>query len=224
MYVACHGDYLVQILEKLVNGREPIFRHNNLCVSCLGSGPGSDIVAVLKFLDEHDEEPTKNVTCYSFDKEEAWKDTRGKILKSMQTTKVLKPRRRIWDITKLDSWKDRPEFPQTDLFTMSYFVSEVYSLDGLGLVGKFWGELFRRTKPGALFLNNDNSFKRLDSYFDKQWKEAGIKCLVSDECELTPRPSEEKSVLDEYRKKFNEIYPKLRSKVSYRVLRKPLKA
>ncbi len=76
-YVASHGDYIVQLLVELrakLGGR--IFTSNMARVSCVGGGPGSDIIAVLKYLDEHiNTEPVKKLTCYLLDREQAWADT-----------------------------------------------------------------------------------------------------------------------------------------------------
>jgi hypothetical protein len=54
-YVGAHGDYLVQIMEHLksVLGSKSIFKAETARISCVGGGPGSDIIAVLKYLDEY---------------------------------------------------------------------------------------------------------------------------------------------------------------------------
>ena len=52
-YVASHGDYVVQVLEALSKELDgPIFDPGKIRVSCIGGGPGSDIIAILKYLDE----------------------------------------------------------------------------------------------------------------------------------------------------------------------------
>jgi hypothetical protein len=53
-----------------------------------------------------------------------------------------------------DPWKYQRKFLQADLFTLSYFVSEVYALDasGAGKLTAFWQELFGSAKPGAMFI------------------------------------------------------------------------
>jgi hypothetical protein len=48
-YVAAHGDYVVQVMQHLrgvLKGN--LFQSHNARVSCVGGGPGSDIIAVLK--------------------------------------------------------------------------------------------------------------------------------------------------------------------------------
>jgi hypothetical protein len=76
-YVAAHGDYVVQVLDMLRDKLDGnIFSGENVRVSCVGGGPGSDIIGVLKYLDDHKKEETvEKITCYLLDKEQAWADT-----------------------------------------------------------------------------------------------------------------------------------------------------
>ena len=103
---------------------------------------------------------------------------------------------------------------------MSYFVSEVKALDSTGVVTKFWQTLFQEAKPGALFLYDDNGHDAFNSYFDGQWKKAGLKCIIESTNQMTsPLGSEQKSDLGSYLTKFGQL-PKLKTPLSYRVLRK----
>lgn len=222
-YVASHGDYVVQVLEALrAQLASPVFTSEIVRVSCIGGGPGSDIIAVLKYLDERSKtENVKKVTCYLLDREQAWADTWTELDDSLKTELKLHANFQPLDVTEPDSWAQQTKFLQADLFTLSYFVSEVRSLDGNGVVTKFWKNLFKEAKSGALFLYNDNGHNHFNTYFDKQWKDAGLTCLVSkDNIDMWPRWSEEKSEFGEFLKKFGQ-QPKLKSSLSYRVLRKP---
>lgn len=222
-YVASHGDYVVQVLEAFrakLDG--PVFTSENVRLSCIGGGPGSDIIAVLKYLDEHSKsENVKKVTCYLLDREQAWADTWTELDDSLKTELKLHANFQPLDVTDPDSWAQQTKFLQADLFTLSYFVSEVWSLDGSGVVTNFWKKLFKEAKSGALFLYDDNGHDDFNAYFDKQWKDAGLACLVSkNNIDIRPRWSEEKSELGEFLEKFGQ-QPKLKSSLSYRVLKKP---
>jgi len=75
-YTASHGDYVVQTLQKAgraVGGT--LFNAETLRLSCVGGGPGSDVIGTLKYLSDHMNEPTKKLTCYLLDGEQAWADT-----------------------------------------------------------------------------------------------------------------------------------------------------
>jgi hypothetical protein len=117
--------------------------------------------------------------------------------------------------------ENQRKFLQADLFTMSYFVSEVFALDQDGSVSAFWRELFREARPGALFLYTDNGSVAFNEYFDKICGEATKLTMLIErtDTDLAPRYSEEKSELGDYLNKFNRT-PKLKARVTYRVLQK----
>jgi hypothetical protein len=177
--------------------------------------------AVLKYLDEYNnEENVEKVICYLLDKEQAWADTWTELDESFGLPLPLNTNFQPLDVTNLDSWKFQQKFLQADLFTMSYFVSEVCHLDTNGDVSKFWGKLFQGAKPGALFVYIDNGHEDFNSYFDAQWQAAGLTCLIcEDNTRWIPRYSEQSSDLGIYCQKFGQ-QPKLQGFLSYRVLRK----
>jgi hypothetical protein len=219
-YVAAHGDYVVQLLEILGSTRE-IFENKNLRVSCLGGGPGSDIIGILKYLEEcGDGASVKNLTCHLLDREQAWSDTWSEIKASLRLGITLDVYSQTFDITDATSWKHQKKFLQADLFTLIYFVSEVIALDKNGEVAESFLEIFERAKSGALFLYIDNGHDAFTSYFDKLCKKAHLKCLVADDVRWIPRRSEHASEVDVYRTKFGHN-PKLQAQLTYRVFRKP---
>lgn len=223
VYVAAHGDYVVQILaEARVKLGGSIFASENVRVTCIGGGPGSDVVAVLKYLDDYKKfEPVKKVTCYLLDREQAWADTWVEIDDSISSGVALHANFQPLDVTNPDSWKSQQKFLQADLFTMSYFVSEVFAMDDGGVVTSFWDRVFSEAKSGAIFLYDDNGSDQFNDYFDGLWKKHGLEPLVVvTNTRITPRFSEQSSELGEYKAKFG-YNPKLKAQISYRVLRKP---
>lgn len=221
-YVATHSDYVVQVLQQLrAEVGSPVFSMENLRLSCIGGGPGSDIIGVLRYLDEKKAtEPVKKVTCYLLDREQAWADTWTELDDSMSLSTALNVNFQPLDVTAPASWAQQTKFLQADLFTMSYFVSEVKSLDGNGVVSQFWTTLFHQAKPGALFLYDDNGSHSFNSYFDGLWQAAGLELVVSATDEPTwPRGVEQASELKGYLTKFGQS-PKLKTPLTYRVLKK----
>lgn len=221
-YVASHGNYVVQVLNALSQKLDgPVFTSESIRVSCVGGGPGSDIIALLKYLDEREAtEKVKKVTCYLLDREQAWADTWTELDDSLQTNLMLHANFQPLDVTDPDSWAQQKKFLQADLFTMSYFVSEVKALDSTGVVTKFWQTLFQEAKTGALFLYDDNGHDAFTSYFDGQWKQAGLECIIESTNQPTwPSGSEQMSDLGSYLTKFGQS-PKLKTPLTYRVLRK----
>ena len=220
-YVATHGDYIVQalaILRDHLAGN--IFQNESARVSCLGGGPGSDILAILKYLSEQPSEPVKKLTCYLLDGEQAWADTWTEIDESLGVNLQLKTNFQSLDVTRPDTWKYQTNFLKADLFTLSYFVSEVYSLDDKGDVTAFWNNLLERAKPGAMVLYIDNGNDIFNEYFDGIWAGTDFKCLLNASNEAwTPRCSEQTTDIQTYINRFGRS-PKLRGYLSLRVLRK----
>jgi hypothetical protein len=222
-YVAAHGDYVVQILEKLRKTvGSSLFDHSTLRISCVGGGPGSDVIAVLKYLADYDEqEPVTKVICYLLDREQAWADTWVELDDSLEVDVSLHANFQPLDVTAPDSWASQKKFLQADMFTMSYFVSEVRALDQDGVVSQFWQTLFREARPGALFIYDDNGHDDFNRYFDEQWRSAGLDLVIrEDNVRFVPRFSEQAAELGEYQQKFGHS-PKIQAYLSYRVLRKP---
>lgn len=220
-YVGAHSDYVVQLLEKLAR-RHRAFDATDVRLSCIGGGPGSDIIGVLKYLEEHrDEKPVKKLICHLLDHEQAWSDTWTEIDKFLISHTSVQVYFQRFDIANTESWKHQKKFLQADIFTMIYFVSEVLALDKGGVVAESWRRIFEGAKSGAVFLYVDNGSADFTSFFDKHCIAAKLKCLQSGDNERwVLRFSEQASVLEEYRKKFGEN-PKIQSRLSYRVLRKP---
>ncbi|MGI9302310.1 MAG: hypothetical protein ACR2RB_06330 [Gammaproteobacteria bacterium] len=131
----------------------PLFFSDSVRISCVGGGPGSDILAVLKYLSESaDVEPVKKLTCYLLDGEQAWADTWAELDDSISGDLNLKTIFQPLDVCEPESWAYQKKFLTADLFTLSYFVSEVHHLDNDGAVSHFWATLLDGIKPGALFV------------------------------------------------------------------------
>lgn len=222
-YVTSHADYVVQILEDLrIELGTPIFNTEIVRVACIGGGPGSDIIATLKYIDKYQKsEKVKKLTCHMLDREQAWGDTWSDLHNVLDLGINLSVPFQQMDVTKEKTWAQQKKFLQSDLFTLSYFVSEVQSLNKDGIVAKFFKTIFKEAKSGALFMYDDNGTTTLNNYFDNLWKSEGLECVTKkSNLSMSLNYSEEKSDLGEYLKKFSHS-PKLNSKISYRVLRKP---
>ena len=217
-YVATHGDYIVQALERLRSQLDRnIFQDESTRVSCIGGGPGSDILAILKYLNEQPRESAKKLICYLLDREHAWADTWTEIDESLTGDLKLNTNFQPFDVTQPDTWRYQKNFLQADLFTLSYFVSEVYSF---GASRSTLRDILEQAKPGALVLYLDNGHQIFDDYFDDIWADIDFVRLVNAPNEQwTPRYSEQTADIQTYIDKFDRS-PKLRGNLSLRVLRK----
>jgi Putative SAM-dependent methyltransferase len=221
-YVASHGDYVVQLLKRAASALGgSVFPKGTARVSCIGGGPGSDILAILKYLDDYKaQESVNKLVVYLLDKEQAWADTWTELDDKLDAGVKLNTNFQQLDVLKPD-WTSQRKFLDADVFTLSYFASEVYSLDGKGEVSEFWQTLFEEAKPGALFCYDDNGTDDFNAYFDGQWQKAGLTQIdAGSNVSWTPRYTERADVLDGYKAKFS-AWPKLKGYLSYRVIQKP---
>jgi hypothetical protein len=221
-YVAAHGDYILQVLRKLrdaLGGK--IFLNQPVRVSCIGGGPGSEIIALIKYLNENtDVEPVQKVICYLLDSEQSWADIWTELDESLESSIKVNTNFQPFDVTKPKSWEAQKKFLQADIFIMSYFVSEVKSRDHDGSVSEFWQKLIEGAQLGSLFLYIDNGHTDFTNYFDNLCQSGNLnKIISSSNVRLTPSYSERKSELADYESKFGHS-PKLQGQVSFRVFRK----
>jgi hypothetical protein len=216
-YVASNADYIYQILvgeKKLAD----LFNSEKLHVTCIGGGPGSDLIGLLKFI-LRQKKSVKKITCYLCDQEQAWADSWTDISDKIESDLQLNANFQALDVTDPKSWQKQRKFLNADLFTLSFFISEVVRFDGPKLQ-EFWKTLFGEAKSGAYFFFVDNGHTDFTGYFDKLHKAHSIETLASDEFEITPSMHEQTSDLGEYIKIFGE-YPRLKQrKLAYRLLRK----
>lgn len=222
-YVAAHADYLVQVLEKAqARLEEPLFDVESLRVTCLGGGPGSDLIGILKYLDENRErEGVKKLKCYLLDREQAWADSWTELDESLQAKVDVNVNFQPLDVTEPESWAHQRKFLQADLFTLIFFASEVHSLDGNGVVSDFWRSVLEAAKSGAIFVFIDNGHTRFTDSFDALCNEYRLERIYGhDGVRYTPRFDEQASELSEYTEVFGRN-PRVQGIISVRVLRKP---
>lgn len=123
----------------------------------------------------------------------------------------------LFDVTQATSWENNSKYLSSDLFTMVYFLSEVYSLRDKAEA--FFVNMFEKAKSGALFLFLDNNSPAFYEWFDEMVKKSPIDVLEKFEGKIGILDySEEKSDLGEYWKKFD--HPKLGADAAYRICRR----
>ena len=219
-YVAAHGDFIVQALKSLrghLGGN--IFQTESTRVSCIGGGPGSDIVAILKYLSEHSGEPVRSLTFYLLDKEQAWADTWTEIDESLGVELRIKTNFQPLDITRSDTWRGQKKFLKADLITLSYFVSEVCCFDYQGQLAATFQNLLGQMKSGALLLYIDNNHPTFNNFFNGFCPSTGFTDILHKHLVLTPHPSEQTAAVQDYIDKFGKS-PRLKGTLTLRVLRK----
>jgi hypothetical protein len=180
-------------------------------VSCIGGGPGSDFLGILKYMIAEGKRP--RVTCYLYDKETAWGESWSDLGEKLDTQLRIQPSFQAVDVTDERSWKKHSKYLDTHLVTMIYFMSEIYGHSG---AHKF-EHLFRSAKPDTVFLFLDNNLPDVYGWFDALVGAAGIRTLRGiDSRRMVTTADEEKTDLEPYRTKFG-MEPRLEGWTAYRV-------
>lgn len=218
VYVTSHANVVYQLIRNCAVSRScselaKLFDREQVNVTCIGGGPGSDFLGILKYIILNKKTPRLKLNL--FDREpawnECWQDVDTKL--KMQISSTVTP----FDVTKEETWKPFEKFLSDDLFTMIYFMSEINSLREQA--EPFFAHLFEKAKSGALMLYVDNNNKMFYEWFDSLVAKHNWKVLMSNEGVLKLDDySEEKRDLEPYYSKFQD--PKLTANVAYRVCQK----
>jgi SAM-dependent methyltransferase len=196
------------------------FNTKKITVGCLGGGPGSDILGILKFLNfSSTSKNLEDLICTTYDKEQAWNETwynvNNKIKGSFpfSTSFHFLP----LDVTEPRALISTGKISDTDLFTMVYFLSEIYAYREDAR--DFFENLFDKARPGALLFFIDNSRRTFYDWFDQIATSNGLEIVSKKEyCSFQIEADEDKEALGYYFDNFG--HPKLTAKIAYRIYRK----
>ena len=213
-YVTSHSNLVCSIIQQN-NVLGNLFDNKKVNVACIGGGPGSDFLGIIKYLMTNKKSPTIKFQLCDREKSwaESWSDVDDKVedLDFRISTSYMP-----LDVTKRDDWKSYTKYFQSDLFTMIYFMSEVFSLRDSA--DEYFAHLFNQAKIGSLFLFIDNNSSEFYTWFDQLAGNHKIDILSSNETKMKVPFHEEKSDLGKYFAKFSS--PKLTADVAYRIGRK----
>lgn len=214
-YTVAHADYIKQIIEGHKILRD-LFVRPEVAVACLGGGPGSDLLGILKYMLRHGAKST--LTSYLFDRERAWGDSWSEVARPLKADFQLYPVFQQMDVTIPATWQGYHKFLRADLFTLSYFLSEVWSLQGAAQ--PFFEHCFQGAKQGALFLfiDNNDAPGEFAGWFDSMAAKHGVVQLNGGTRSMVFSLEEEKRDLEPYYSKFG--WPKRQGNVCVRVSQK----
>lgn len=216
-YVTCHSNLVCTRIRELVELRN-LFKNAAVQVACIGGGPGSDFLGILKYCIDYGKTPI--LKCSLFDREtawgETWEDVDDKILidDNLHTRTVYQ----TLDVCRPETYKSRTKYLRSDLFTMIYFVSEVYGLLDDG-ADDYFDHLFSGMRSDALVLYIDNNHSDFTNWVDGKFKKHKLNVISSSQGRENMPVDEEKRDLGTYFGKFASS-PKLEADVCWRVARK----
>lgn len=218
-YTTAHADIVFQHIRDLPILREA-FDSNTFTVGCLGGGPGSDILGILKFMSIYGSpENLSKLRCTTCDKEQTWNETWYNIDSKIENSFDFSASFHFLqvDVTEGRSRTLAQKLSDVDLFTMIYFLSEVfiYREDARD----FFEHLFALAKPGALLFFVDNSHQAFYEWFDEVAIANGMEIVSHrDYLPFQTGYDEEKTELEDYYEKFGS--PRLKAQIVHRVYRK----
>lgn len=195
-----------------------LFERERLTISCIGGGPGSDFLGIMKYCLR----AKKNVElkCQILDRDaawsESWSDVDDKVRSSFRISTSYQP----LDVADPTSWMKYTKHFNADLFTLIYFLSEVYAVGNRAC--EYFAALMANMKPGALLLYVDNNDSRFTDWFDRMVAHAGLEVVASGGGHDQMPLHEDKSDLQPYYSKFTPD-PKLKANIAYRIVRRPAK-
>lgn len=212
-YVTSHANLVCDRLRSS-DHLKTLFKQDVLQVSCIGGGPGSDLLGILKYL--HNRNSKLQLTCNVYDRETAWGETWAGLFQKVDSGVQVLPSFNVFDVVEANSWKKFRKYLNSDLFTMVYFMSEVYGLKARAT--DYFAHLFGEARRGALFLYIDNRHSDFTDWFDDLASTHGLELLTEDEGKYKLPYDEDKASLMPYYSKFRD--PKLTANIAWRVAKK----
>lgn len=213
-YVTSHANVVHQLI-RTSSDLATLFEQKKVNVACIGGGPGSDFLGVLKYIMQAGQTPF--LRCTLFDREQAWADCWDDVDDKLESAQFrISTFFRQFDVTDASTWSNNIKYLQSDLFTMIYFMSEIDSLRDESEA--FFSDLFEKAKSGALFLYVDNNSAQFYNWFDSLAANHSLSVLQSDSMVMPMDYSEQKKDLAVYWEKFGD--PKLKANIAFRICRK----
>jgi hypothetical protein len=217
VYVTSHANVVYQLITNCLHSGcsalAELFDREQVNITCIGGGPGSDFLGILKYMINNGKQSSLKVNL--FDREPAWSESWSDVDDKLKMP--ISNRFMLFDVTKPETWNQYDKFLSADLFTMIYFMSEINSLRDQA--EPFFSHLFKRANPGALILYVDNNSPEFYPWFDSLAKEHNWKVLMSAQETLGMEDlTEEKRALEPFYSKFQD--PKLKANIAYRICQK----
>ncbi len=221
-YVPVHAHWVYELL-KFSPDAAAVLEQEKVRIACIGGGPGSDLVGILKFLDERGgDQPA--IFCEIVDGCEQWKLTWADIGFTLGLPAGLHSDyviHRIGDPDDPDVWIHPTKFQKADLFTLNFFVSEIAHLGAPAW--EYIERVLLMAKPGAVLLFNDNNDTRFFEKFDEIVARLGWEVLVTGNGDRRVYDTGERLAdLGRFTAKFAGRGSRLVGNVAWRVLRKPV--
>ena len=211
-YVGCHAYVLRRVLGKLP--RPSFLSKDALDVTCIGGGPGSDLIGVMDFISRaKPNSGLEKVEFSIFDKEPGWQRNLEIVEAKIPFDIEVGTAFHDFDATDVPKKSLKRALCQADLVTISFLVSELLELD----CSTFWNAVFNEIPSGCLVAICDIGSDGLQAFLEQFAKRKDLKELVAGQEEfVAPGPT---SLLDPHCERLDHR-PKLKSDTTYAVFSK----
>lgn len=190
-------------------------------VACIGGGPGSDMLGVLKFANENNLNDKKFAFAV-LDREKAWNGCRKHLIDTFEGEMDVSQKHINLDLANGSPWATNWNWLEADIFTFSFVLSEVWSFNEKRSVSEFIDRVIGGAHEGAIFCyvdnGGDNFIPLMEAEFDNR---PDLQRIVSRDFSRLLMSSEEQcsAVEATYRNRFGQS-PKLTGNVSMRIWKK----
>jgi hypothetical protein len=211
-YVPAHAHWICDFLSK--NEYVANLFGERCRVVCLGGGPGSDLVGILKFLDETSRQ-TK-IHCEIVDGCEQWKTTWADVAYNMDWPGFLNTDYVVHNVSNPETWRSPSSVNKADLVTISFFWSEIIHLKGLA--EEYVGNVLSSLKQGAAVVFVDNNHSDFYHGFDSLCERHSMRLLDGGYGRKAIYDRDERaSDLKFFTDKFGKM-PRLQGDLAWRIL------
>lgn len=215
VYTTAHADMIWQIIRDSKDLRA-VFDKDYVSITCVGGGPGSEMLGVIKYLEKSERKCTTSF--HLVDGEATWADSWAEIDNIADATNKLSKTFLKVDVTKAEDWESLKKLTMSDVFIFSWFLSEIFQRKDQAEV--FFQHLFSKAKSGALFLFLDFTNAELSKWVEHLAAKNKFETIKGDKnWNYQLSFAEEKKELKEYFDKFG--HPKLKSSAQFHLLKKP---
>jgi hypothetical protein len=206
------------VYELIIASQEAraVFDAPRVRMTCLGGGPGSDLVGVLKYIAATDK--TKALFCEIVDGCLQWKSTWSDLAYTLDLQCALHTDYVIHNVADRGTWDAPNNFKKADIFTLNFFASEITHLGERSR--EYLAYALSQARRGAILLMNDNNDRRFYGWVQEVAAEQNFELLLGDEGDRRIYDvGERRSELGVYAEKFGR-HSRLTGQLAWRVFRK----
>jgi hypothetical protein len=153
---------------------QPLFAKKSIRVLSFGGGPASELVGLVQYLEENEDERVGKIKYYVIDKDAEWEEWAEVVSNNIETEIEIEAFYKRLDVINAKAM-GKLDLSGTDLVIVSYLMSELCRLEGRdGIVTNFRGAL-EGMRAGSKLLFLDNKHRIFIQFFQSCKLVAGLR-------------------------------------------------